>query len=114
MAGYQNILETYSSLAVKSGQMLDAAKSSDWERLIELEQDCRKMAETLKRVEAGAPRLDADHLRRKVELIQKVLADDAAIRSYAEPRMAQLQALIGSTLQEQRLQHAYDGGAAGA
>ena len=108
MTGYENILDTYRSISVKSGQMLDAARNSDWDRLIELEQDCRALAADLKAVEAGAPRPDAAHLRRKAELIQKVLADDAAIREYTEPWMCQLSAYLGNARQESRLRRAYE------
>ncbi len=108
MTEYKRILETYGTIAIKSGQMLDAARSSDWELLIALEQDCRALATELKRVEPGLAHPDAEHLRRKAELIQKVLADDAAIRAFTEPWMCQLAAYLGSARQESRLQRAYN------
>jgi flagellar protein FliT len=108
MAGYENILDTYGSIAVKSGEMLDAAKNSDWVRLIALEQDCRALAETLKRADDGAARPDVAYLQRKAELIRKVLGDDAEIRKFTEPWMAQLAAYLGNARQGQRLRMAYD------
>ena len=108
MPAYQHILQTYGSLAAKSGQMLDAARNGDWERLIELEQDCRAIAATLKRVEHGTAGPDAAYLERKAELIHKVLADDAAIRQFTEPRMTHLATYLGSAQQENRLRQAYE------
>ena len=110
MAGHQHILDTYGSIAVKSGQMLDAARNSDWARLIALEQDCRALTETLQRVDRGAALPDAAYLQRKAELIRKVLDDDAQIRKFTEPWMAQLEAYLGKARLAQRLRMAYAAG----
>jgi flagellar protein FliT len=110
MPGYEDILQTYEAVSVTSAQMVDAAKNSDWDRLIALEQDCRDLVARLKRIDDGSPRPDAPYTQRKVALIRKVLADDAEIRRYTEPWMERLQALLGSARHEQRLQRAYDAG----
>jgi len=113
MVNYQNILDTYAQVSVKSGQMLEAAKTSDWDRLVQLEQECRVLVDALRREDTSsekAPRPEQNYIQRKYELIRKVLADDAQIRRYTEPWMEQLQILIGSTRREQRLQHAYNSG----
>lgn len=113
MAGYEHILDAYGSIAAQSGQMLDAARNSDWVRLIALEQDCRALTETLKRVDDGASHPDTAYLQRKAELICKVLADNIEIRNLTEPWMAQLQNLLGSTSREQRLRQAYGSSSSG-
>ena len=110
MSDYEQILQTYDAMSVKSALMVDAAKNSDWDRLVALEKDCRAMVATLKKVDTGTSRPDAGYVRRKVALIRKVLADDAEVRRYTEPWMEQLQVLLGSARQEQRLQQAYDSG----
>jgi flagellar protein FliT len=113
MVNYQHILDTYAAVSVKSGAMLEAAKASDWDRLVELEQECRALVDTLRRDDStsrDAPRPDPGYIRRKYDLIRKVLADDAQIRRYTEPWMEQLQVFLGSARQEQRLQRAYDNG----
>jgi flagellar protein FliT len=110
MAGYEHILETYDAMSVKSAQMVDAAKNSDWDRLIALEEDCSALVATLKRVDKDAPRPDASYVKRKVALIRKVLADDAEVRQYTERWMCRLQVYLGSARQQQRLQSAYDSG----
>ncbi len=113
MANYQHILDTYAMVSVKSGEMVEAAKLSDWDRLIELEQDCRVLVESLRRDDnsnASAPRPDRSYIQRKYELIRKVLSDDAQIRRYTEPWMEQLQVFLGSTRQESKLLRTYDTG----
>jgi flagellar protein FliT len=111
MAGYEHILETYGAMSVKSAQMVDAAKNSDWDRLIALEEDCSALVAALKRVDKeDTPRPDAGYVKRKVELIRKVLADDAEVRQYTERWMCKLQVYLGSARQQQRLHSAYENG----
>ena len=111
MVNYENILDIYDRASAKSGEMLEAAKSSDWDRLIDLERECRALVDNLRTVDAetSAPSRDQGYVQRKTKLIRKVLADDAEIRRYTQPWMDQLQVLIGSSHQEQRLQRAYQG-----
>ena len=107
MTAYENVLNIYGSVADKTGQMLDAARNSDWERLVELEKDCRALIETLKRVDDPAAQPDAHYVQRKTEIIRKVLADDVEIRKHTEPWMEKLQAILGSARQMRKLERAY-------
>ena len=106
MREQEHILAIYGSISDKTGEMLKAAKSSDWDRLIALEQDCRTLIECLKHTEAG-PAAGARFVQRKIAFIRKVLAADAEIRKFTEPWMTQLEAYIGSARQERKLQRAY-------
>jgi flagellar protein FliT len=108
MSTQEFILNVYGSISAKTGEMLDAAKNSDWDRLVSLEKDCRALAETLKRTDNGTLNPDAAYLQRKAELIHKVLSDDAEIRKFTEPWMIQLSAYLGSARQEYQLQRAYE------
>ena len=108
MSGHHHVLAIYSSISAKTGEMLDAARVSDWERLIALEQDCRALVEALKRVEVDTTDTDSEYLEHKAEFIHKVLADDAEIRKLTEPWMTQLGVYLGSACQEQRLHRAYE------
>ena len=112
MAAYEQILQTYDAMSVKSAQRVEAARNNDWDRLVALEKDCSALVATLKQVDK-APRADAGYVPRKLALIRKVLADDAEIRRHTEPWMARLQSYLGSARREQRLPHAYAGGCAG-
>jgi len=102
----EDILTVYESVADLTGQMLAAADSSDWERLVALEQQCSARVSTLRASEAGQP-LTATARQRKVALIKKVLADDRRIRDLTEPWMAQLSKLISSNGTQRRLANAY-------
>lgn len=101
-----DILTVYESVADLTGQMLAAAGSSDWDRLVELEQQCSTQVSTLRANEAGQP-LTGPARTRKVELIKKVLADDRRIRDLTAPWMAQLSRLISSNGAQRRLANAY-------
>jgi flagellar protein FliT len=107
MSEHEHILDIYGSISIKTGEMLEAAQSSDWDRLVALEQDCRALIETLKRSDAGA-NAGARFVQRKVALIRKMLADDAEIRKFTEPWMTQLESYLGNARREHRLQRAYD------
>ncbi len=107
MNAHEHILDVYASISAKTGEMLEAAKSSDWDRLVVLEQDCRALIEALKQSDAGAD-VGARFVQRKVALIRKVLADDAEIRKFTEPWMTQLEAFLGNTRREHKLQRAYE------
>ncbi len=107
MTEQQHVLDTYGSISVTTGHMVEAAKSGDWDRLIALEQDCRALIETLKIADASN-NPDTPYLKRKAELIRKVLADDAEIRKFTESWMIQLEAYLGNARQEYRLRHTYE------
>jgi len=111
MTAYANILEIYGAMSVTSAQMVEAARNADWDRLTGLGNDCNSMIAALEAVDNVSPPSNASYLKRKVELIRKLLADDAEIRKHTEPWMARLHAYLGRGHFEQRLQCAYDSGA---
>ena len=107
MKEQDHILDIYGSISDKTGEMLEAAKSSDWDRLVALERDCRVLIDCLKDTDAG-PVHGVKFVQRKVTLIRKALADDAEIRKLTEPWMTRLEAYLGSARQEHRLRRAYE------
>ena len=117
MVAYESILETYDAMSVKSGQMVVAAQQGDWDRLAVLEKDCSALVGALRAVHVDVgdtlPRPDAAYAKRKVALMRKVLADDAEIRRHTEPWMTRLQAYLGGTRPDLRLQRACDGACPG-
>jgi flagellar protein FliT len=119
MSRQQHHLDTYGEISATTGRMLEAAKNGDWDRLIALEQDCRALIQTLKLEDpipgstsnpnsSSSASASTPYLRRKVELIRKVLADDAEIRKLTEPWMTRLELLFGTARQEHRLRRAYE------
>ncbi len=104
-----HILAHYTAIAQLTRSMLEAARDSDWDRLVELERSCGAYFALLFETGAGQPD-DAAFISRKAALIHRILDDDAAIRLLVEPWLAQLSLLIGNTQQQSRLQHAYRAG----
>lgn len=104
--GRSQVIANYESLSAITGQMRDAAVRSEWDTLIGLEQQCSRHVAAMKPADA-ATTLDEPARQRKIQLIKKILADDAEIRNRTEVWMMQLQRIMQSNLQEQRLQQAY-------
>ena len=100
------IIATYEAILAITGQMLGAARDDDWDRLVALEQDCKKLVEQLIADNTGQP-LSREFQQRKVEIIRRVLAEDAEIRNITQPWMAQLQNILGSAGRERKLYQAY-------
>lgn len=102
------VVSNYESLSVLTERMREAATRGDWDQLIDLEQQCSRHVAAMKPVDAVAV-LDESSRQAKIQLIKKILANDADIRSRTMEWMGQLQRIIQSNRQEQRLQHTYGG-----
>ena len=103
----------YEQILAVTAQMLEAARVADWDGLIARERQCRTLVERLMDLRADAPDvLEPPVQKRKVEILRKVLADDAAIRNLTEPWMQNLQHLLTSAGHERRAHAAYRAGQA--
>ncbi|HXU93654.1 MAG TPA: flagellar protein FliT [Gallionella sp.] len=99
-------ISNYESLSAITARMRDAAIHGEWDELVDLEQQCSRHVAAMKPVDA-AEVLDEDSRQRKIQLIKKILADDAEIRNRTEAWMGQLQRIMQSNRQEQRLRQSY-------
>jgi flagellar protein FliT len=99
------LIEDYQRLSGITGQMREAAAGGEWDRLIALEQDCRRKVEEIKPHDV-IPSNPDEHAQ-KLALLKKILADDADIRSRTESWMEQLQRIMQSARSEHRLQQTY-------
>ncbi|SCY07499.1 flagellar protein FliT [Nitrosospira sp. Nl5] len=106
-------LAVYRSISNITGEMAGAARAGEWEKLTALERHCAALVAQFEAVEPVRLTLTSDVLRQKVELIHKILADDAEIRRHAEPWMERVQTLLGNAGMERRLRRAYDPDAGG-
>lgn len=106
MMNSQEVISVYETVAVITDQMLAAARNNDWDLLVELESRCARQVEILRQGEPPVP-LTGESRVRKVQIIQKILADDREIRNLTEPWMAQLSRMINSTGTERKLSQAY-------
>ena len=100
------VIENYEFLTSITAQMRVAATDGQWDQLMELEKQCSQHVAIMKTQDMGIPPDESIRLR-KVELIRKILADDAEIRNHTEPWVEQLQRIMHSTGQERRLQQTY-------
>ena len=99
-------LNDYESLATLIGQMRSAADRGEWDRLIELEPKYRHRIACM----TDADEMPDEEARlRMVELLKKILSDDAKIRSDTETWMKQLKIIMQSNQQAQRLNKTYGG-----
>lgn len=99
------VVENYRYLSLITSQMREAATLGEWDHLVELEQQCSLHVENMKQLDQQP--LDEETRKLKVELIHRILADDAAIREQTMPWMAKLQRMIQSSRSEQRLMQTY-------
>lgn len=99
------ILENYQRLSILTGQMRAAATRSEWDKLVELEQQCTREIAALK-TRDNVPDMAAER-KQKADLIRKMLDDDKAIRALTQPWIHQLERIMQSTRSEQRLHSSY-------
>lgn len=99
-------LSDYEALAMLADQMRTAANRGEWDRLIALELQYRHRIKGMASVDEMPD--EAARLR-MVELLKKILSDDAEIRGSTETWMNQLKVIMQSNQQAQRLNKAYGG-----
>ncbi|MDX3904135.1 MAG: flagellar protein FliT [Pigmentiphaga sp.] len=85
----------YAELARLSAAMLDAARRGDWEEVASYEGECARRTEELRRLPSlSSEGMDSHERENCIALIQQILADDAAIRDLAHPRMKELEQIL--------------------
>jgi len=107
------VIAIYENVLAVTAPLRDAARAADWDLLVKREQECRQLVDKLLNTRSEIDIvLDPQLRRRQVEIIRKVLADDAEIRNLTEPWMQRLQHLLTSVGQERKLHDAYSAGTA--
>lgn len=104
-----DIIENYEALSRITGNMLLAAENGDWDSLVKLEQNCRAMVGHLV-TQAEHRRLSPSEQQRRVDVIRKILADDARIRELTAPRLSSLLDLLHGTGKAKNLARTYHEG----
>lgn len=89
----QEYFAHYEAIAALSAQMLVAAREGEWSELKAMQSAYRELVDQLKETDAGSD-LDESARARKLDLVKKILADDAAIRDLSSPSLARLSALF--------------------
>lgn len=104
-----NYLSLYESMSQISASMVEAARANDWDRLVELEHEVSRLCIRLRFEEtpASSDRLDEAGRARKLELIQRILADDLEVRRHAEPWMNDVRTLLGGNARQRAVDRIY-------
>jgi flagellar protein FliT len=102
----REVLDCYESIAATSGVMLEAARCSDWDRLVAAERECAALVARLRAIDPRSE-LSERERERKRALVHTVLANDAEIRRLTEPWVEQLERLLAGEATLRRVQRSY-------
>jgi flagellar protein FliT len=89
----QDYFAHYEAIAALSARMLSAARNGEWGELKTLQGTYRALIDGLREVDPES-QLDDTARARKLDLVRRILADDAAIRDLSTPGLARLSALF--------------------
>jgi len=87
------LLGYYEDLERASADMLAAARAADWDQVVKLEGACVLLIAQLKHA-AGAQQIGGDEVKLKNRIMQRILVNDAEIRSLAEPWLDELDRMM--------------------
>jgi flagellar protein FliT len=89
------LISYYEAIEKASGDMLDAARTGDWDEVCKLEGACALLIAQLKHA-ANDQQLDQDEKPLKAQLMQRILLNDAEIRRLAEPWLDDIEQQLSS------------------
>ncbi|MFN7855445.1 MAG: flagellar protein FliT [Acidovorax sp.] len=87
------LLDYYKAIEDSSAKMLEAARLKDWDGVVRYEGACAVLIEQL-RFTAQDQELLPEQRREKMRIMQRILRNDAQIRTLAEPWIAQFEHLF--------------------
>jgi flagellar protein FliT len=87
------LLNYYEAIEQASQDMLEAARSGNWDQVVKLEGACALLISQLKHAAAQQP-LPTEEAQLKSRIMQRILVNDAEIRHLAEPWLEQLDELL--------------------
>lgn len=84
------LIDYYKAIEDSSAKMLQAARDRDWDGVVRYEGACAVLIEQL-RFKSQKESLPPEQRREKARIMQRILSNDAMIRTLAEPWMAQFE-----------------------
>ncbi len=84
------LIDFYRAIEESSAKMLQAAQNKDWEGVARYEGTCAVLIEQL-RLKAQDEPLAPEQRKEKARIMQRILRNDAQIRTLAEPWLAQFE-----------------------
>jgi len=91
-----NLLSYYQAIENASLDMLQAARTGDWDRVVKLEGACAVLIARLKHASADHPMGPAESAL-KSRIMQRILVNDAEIRNLAEPWINELGSMMSGS-----------------
>jgi len=91
-----DLLGEYERVAEESHRLALAVERGDWDEVERTEAACRDLIEGIREL-AATRVLDEDQNRRRMELLSRILAEDARIRDTLEPWLAELEQFLGTS-----------------
>jgi flagellar protein FliT len=105
-----NGIGLYETMCEISGRMVQAARTNDWDQLVALEQDVAHLRDALNsctdRSSLSVP-LTPEQRKRKLQLILRILADDAEVRRHTAPWMESVKRFLGAGSRSRNVRQAY-------
>ncbi len=87
------LLGYYEALEQASTDMLSAAREANWDQVVKLEGACVLLIAQLKHA-AGNTNLSGEEARLKTRMMQRILVNDAEMRTLAEPWLEDLDRML--------------------
>lgn len=100
-------VDAYAQALALTDQMLDAARKSDWERLVQLEIIRGRILDELREANQGPPTSHQAGLERR-DLIEAILERDRQIKLLTQDWMHELRDILGSATAQRLLNKTYD------
>jgi flagellar protein FliT len=88
---HQTLIDYYKAIEASSVGMLEAARMADWDAMVRFEGTCAVLIAQLRARAASEP-LDAASRVEKTRIMQRILGNDAQIRTLVEPWLAHCEA----------------------
>ena len=88
------LLSYYEAIEKASADMLEAARTGDWDAVVKLEGACAVLIAQLKNAAQGS-QLARNEAKEKSRIMQRILLNDAEIRHLAEPWLEDLDQMLG-------------------
>jgi flagellar protein FliT len=93
-----NLLHYYEAIERASADMLSAARNGNWDQVVKIEGACVLLISQLKHAARGEP-LAPEDAKLKRRIMQRILVNDAEIRTLAEPWLEDLDRLMSGKAQ---------------
>lgn len=97
-----NLLGYYEAIESASRDMLQAARTGDWDTVVKLEGACAVLIAQLK-LASESRTLGRDERALKSRIMQRILFNDAEIRTLTEPWLNDLSRMMGASIDPKKM-----------